>query len=212
MSMAKEDKLTDNLLVAALKLDSHEAVVRIFRLYYSNLVLFCGQFIDDRQTCEDIVQDVFVKIWAERRYIDIRKSLKSYLTTLVQNRALDELRHTKVKSHYASGAHLHILSLSPEEHMFYSELNQALDRAIAGLSPAVRDTLALSMQERLTYPQIAARLNVSVRTVETRMSKALKFIRETLKEFKTPALIAMAAYDILKHISEQLITNSGQWI
>ena len=96
--------------------------------------------------------------------------------------------------------------------MFYSELNQALDRAIAGLSPAVRDTLALGMQERLTYPQIAARLNVSVRTVETRMSKALKFIRETLKEFKTPALIAMAAYDILKHISEQLITNSGQWI
>lgn len=189
--MAKDPALTDTLLMAALKLDSHDAFVEIFRLYYSGLVMFCSQFIDDRDACEDIVQDVFVKIWEDRHRLEIRRSLKSYLTALVQNRALDELRRDKVKAHYATGNHVRILSLSPEEHLFYSELNDALDRAIDSLPPPVRDTLLLNLNERLSYPRIAAVLGVSVRTVESRMSKALKFIRESLKDYKA-SLVAAA--------------------
>ncbi|MDE6540533.1 MAG: RNA polymerase sigma-70 factor [Muribaculaceae bacterium] len=195
--MAKEHPQTDIMLMAALKMDSHEAFVEIFRLYYTGLVAFCGQFIDDRDSCEDIVQDVFVKIWGERRQLEIRRSLKSYLTALVQNRALDELRHNKVKAHYATGNHARILSLSPEEHLFYSNLSEALDHAIEKLAAPVRETLRLNLYERQTYPQIAKTLGVSVRTVEARMSKALKHIRESLKDFRTPLL---AAVPILEHI------------
>lgn len=185
---------TDSLLLAALRQDSHEAYVVIFRRYYSDLVLFCGQFIADRQACEDIVQDVMVKLWVDRHTLSIRSSLKSYLTALVQNHALDELRHRKVKSAYATKAHLQILSLSPEEHLLYSDLNAALDNAIAALSDPVRETLALSLDERLSYPQIALRLGVSVRTVETRMSKAMKAIRASLRHFRAPALLPLLLF------------------
>ena len=62
-TMENKNEFTDALLMAALKLDSHDAFVEIFRMYYSDLVMFCGQFVDSREACEDIVQDVFVKLW-----------------------------------------------------------------------------------------------------------------------------------------------------
>ena len=174
-TMENKNEFTDALLMAALKLDSHDAFVEIFRMYYSDLVMFCGQFVDSREACEDIVQDVFVKLWEDRRRLEIRRSLKSYLTVLAQ---------------YASGHHLHLLSLSPGEHLFYSDLNAAFDDALSKLPEPVRDTLLLSLHDKLSYPQIATRLGVSVRTVEARMSKALKYIRGSLSDFKAPVMAA----------------------
>lgn len=186
------ERFTDAQLAAALKLDSHVAFVEIFRLYYPGLVMFCSQFTDDRSACEDIVQDVFLKLWEGRHSLEIRRSLKTYLTVLVQNRALDLLRRNKIRMQYASQSHMRLLSLSPEEHMFYSELSDALDKAIDTLPEAERTALVLSFRERLTYPQIAARLGVSVRTVEVRMSKALRSIRESLRRFNYPMFVAVA--------------------
>lgn len=76
-----------------------------------------------------------------------------------------------------------ILSLSPEEHMFFTELSDALDNALEKLSPELRETLMLSRSEKLKYHEIAQRLNVSVRTVEVRISKALKYLRSVLGEY-----------------------------
>ncbi|MDE6136013.1 MAG: RNA polymerase sigma-70 factor [Muribaculaceae bacterium] len=189
--MAKDRTYSDDMLLAALRLDSHEAFLRIFRLYYTDLVLFCGRYIADPHACEDIVQDVFVKIWEERLRIDIRGSLRSYLAALVHNRAIDELRRHKVKDRYISSLQLQILSLTPEEHLFYTDLDQALARAIARLSPPLRETLALSIERHLSYPQIASALGLSVRAVEARMAKALAFIRYNLKNYKFCLLITV---------------------
>ena len=112
MLMAKDRTYSDDMLLAALRLDSHEAFLRIFRLYYPDLVLFCGRYIADPHACEDIVQDVFVKIWEERRRMTLRGSLRSYLAALVHNRAIDELRRHKAKDRYISSLQLQILSLS----------------------------------------------------------------------------------------------------
>ncbi len=181
--MANEELKNDALLVAALKYDSHEAFVKIFRQYYANLVLFTARFIPDKSVCEDIVQEAFVKIWSNRKNLEIKTSIRSYLTTSVQNLALDELRHRKVKSNYREMNREAILSLSPEEHMFFTELSDALDNALEKLSPELRETLMLSRSEKLKYHEIAQRLNVSVRTVEVRISKALKYLRSVLGEY-----------------------------
>lgn len=179
------DTLTDRLLVEAIRRDSQQALVEIFRIYYEDLVLFCGQFVAERAACEDIVQEVFIHLWENRKELRIRRSLKSYLTVLVQNRALDELRHDKVKARYASDVSLRLLELSPEEHLFYNELNNALNSVVDELEPTLRDTLLMSVRNHLTYPQIAAELGVSVRTVESRISRAMKIIRQSLNHFKT---------------------------
>lgn len=83
----------ETLLLAALKMDSHEAFVQIFRRYYPDLVFFVSRFIPDMETCEDIVQEAFIKIWANRKFLEIRTSLKTYLVSLVQNLALNEIKH-----------------------------------------------------------------------------------------------------------------------
>lgn len=204
--MAKDNDLSDELLVAALRMDSHEAFIRIFRLCYADLVVFCSRFIDSRAACEDIVQDVFVKIWEERHTLRIRSSLRSYLTALVQNRAIDQLRRDSVKDRYLADARLHILAQSPEEHIFFSELDSALSIAIDRLPPPLRDTIVLRMSGRLTQPQIARQLGISTRTVEQRMAKALRLIRETLKHFKACTIILSSL------LCDYANNHTGLWI
>ena len=83
--------------------------------------------------------------------------------------------------------------------LFYSDLDRALARAIDRLSPPLRETLALSMERHLSYPQIAVALGLSVRAVEARMAKALAFIRENLKNYKSCLIITAFADYINNH-------------
>ena len=147
--MANEELKNDALLVAALKFDSHEAFVRIFRRYYADLVHFTARFFPDKSLCEDIVQEAFLKVWTNRKKLETDTSIRSYLLSLVQNIALNELRHRKVKMTYQDMNHEIILSLSPDEHMFFSELSDAYETALAKLDPEVRETLLLSRYEKL---------------------------------------------------------------
>ena len=202
--MANEELKNDTLLVAALKYDSHEAFVKIFRQYYANLVLFTARFIPDKSVCEDIVQEAFIKIWSNRKNLEIKTSIRSYLTTSVQNLALDELRHRKVKNNYLEMNREIILSLSPDEHMFFTELSDAIDNALEKLSPELRETLMLSRSEKLKYHEIAQRLNVSVRTVEVRISKALKYLRSVLGEYTCLLFFLLAPPQVYPIIRDEL--------
>lgn len=189
--MANEELKNDALLVAALKFDSHEAFVKIFRRYYPDLVHFTARFFPDKSLCEDIVQEAFIKVWTNRKKLETDTSIRSYLLSLVQNIALNELRHRKVKMTYQDMNHEIILSLSPDEHMFFSELSDAYETALAKLDPEVRETLFLSRYEKLKHREIAQRLNISVRTVEARISKALKFLQQNLRVYKSLLLIIL---------------------
>ena len=195
--MANEGFKNDALLVAALKFDSHEAFVKIFRQYYANLVHFTARFIPDKSSCEDIVQEAFIRVWTNRKKLDTDTSIRSYLISLVQNLALNELRHRKVKMQYQDMNHETILSLSPDEHMFFSELSDAYETALSKLEPEVRETLMLSRQEKMKYSEIAQRLNISVRTVESRISKGLKFLQQNLQIYKNLTLIILFIRNLL---------------
>ena len=190
-SMTNEEFDDESLLMAALKCDSHEAFIVIFRRYYYPLVLFAGRFIQDRCTCEDIVQDVFTKLWYTRKSISIKSSLRSYLITLVQNLALNELKHKKVEEAYLM-VYEQLMSSTPEDQLLFAELNDAIDTSLAKLDPDVRQTLMLSRMERLKYSEIADRLKISVKTVEARISKALRSIQSDLEGFKSIILILIA--------------------
>ena len=189
--MTNCDSENEMLLVAALKIDSHEAFVQIFRHYYPDLVMFASRFILDRETCEDIVQEAFMKIWSNRKILEIRTTLRTYLIHLVQNLALNELKHRKVKTLYQDKNHEMILALSTEEHMFYTELSSAVDTLLANLDPAVRETYVMSRVQRLKYTEIAQRLNISVRTVEVRISKAVSYLQRNLSTFRSIFLLIL---------------------
>lgn len=192
----KEEVFDDEaLLMAALKTDSHEAFFVIFRRYYYFLVLYAGRFINDRYVCEDIVQDVFTQFWNNRKSLKIRSSIRAYLTTLVQNLALNKLKHKKVEEAYLK-IYEELMTDSPEEMLQFAELKEAIDKSMARLDPEVRKTLMLSRDERLKYMEIAERLKISVKTVEARISKALRSIQSDLDRFKFVIALFLFACDI----------------
>lgn len=181
--------LTTNMeelhLLKGLKQGDKEAFSLLFKMYYKDLVLFGGNFLPDRLLCEDIVQSVFLKIWKDRDQLEIATSLKSYLLKSVRNNCLDELRHREVRREHET----YVLSASgwgdvdTENYILYSDLSGHLQKALLKLPEACRIAFEMNRFEGLKYKEIAVRLQVSERTVEVRVGKALELLRVYLKEF-----------------------------
>ena len=167
-----------------LKQGDTRAFDAIFRTYYQPLCIYAKKILQgDPAQAEDIVQQTFVKLWEARTKIDIQTSLKSYLYKSVHNTALNKLRHLKTKTKYQEHAlrqlELHH-SYQPEVHQ---ELSQKIKAAISSLPKQCRYIFELSRFEELKYREIADQLQISVKTVETQMGKALKILRLQLAEY-----------------------------
>ena len=114
-------------VLSALKQDSKEAFSLLFQTYYTDLVLFCGNFIKDKDSCEDIVQSIFLKLWNERKNIQIETSLKSYLLKAVRNSCFDEFRHLEIVRQYETEYDNTVLdSYDTENYVLYSDLHLSL--------------------------------------------------------------------------------------
>lgn len=174
----------ESQLLARLKEDCHESYSILFSKYYKNLVLFAGTIIQDKTVCEDIVQNIFLKLWNDRKELIIETSLKSYLLRSVRNSCLDQLRHKKIVESYALKFFLSFDDFdSTENYVFYSDLQQHLKDAISNLPEKQRETFIMSRFKDMKYKEIAETLNISERAVEDRISKALAQLRINLKDF-----------------------------
>ena len=168
-------------------LDRREKVVfdYIFNYYYSSLCAFALQYIDDRNSVEDLVQDFFVYLWIEAPRLKIKSSLKSYLFASIKNRCLDYQKHHKITEKYRS----FILFSSEKEdnsmeHYFAeSELRLAIQSSQEKLPPRCREIFELSRLNGLSNQEISDKLGISKRTVELQISNSLKILRKELTEF-----------------------------
>ena len=157
----------------------------IFRSFHPPLILFANKFTKDPDASADIVHQVFINLWEKRDSIEPDKQIKSYLFTSVHNRCLNFLRDNKkfVKhdlpadsaalSHYVEGA----------DRLEEEELRKRIDTAIEELPEKTREVFILSRFEELKYKEIAQRLDISVKTVENQMGRALRILREKLGDF-----------------------------
>ena len=182
--MGKPDIQQEYFVLSALKQDSQEAFSLLFRTYYTDLVLFCGNFIKDKSACEDIVQSIFLKLWNDRKIIQIETSLKSYLLKSVRNSCFDAFRHQEIVRQYESEYENSVLDCyDTENYMLYSDLHDHLHRALGQVPEQYRRAFEMNRFEGLKYREIAKELNVSERTVEVRVGKALEILRKQLKDF-----------------------------
>lgn len=181
-------------LLSALKSGNKEAFTLLFRKYYKDLVLFGGNILHDQVRCEDIVQNIFLKLWSDRENIIIEKSLKSFLLRSVQNSCLDELRHKQVIRDHEQFTQTfdYFDSLDTENYILYSDLEDKLNAAMNKLPDTYREAFRMNRFDGLKYKEIAEQLKVSERTVEVRVSKALGLLRVYLKDF----FIAITAWFI----------------
>lgn len=156
----------------------------VFRKYYTPLCHYATGFTDgDPDEAEDIVQQTFVKLWERRASLDIAWSVKAYLYKMVHNAALNRIRHQKTKNKYQqfNAQQLDTQHVLPEDTA--PELREKLQQALSDLPPQCRNIFELSRFEELKYREIAEQLNISIKTVETQMGKALRIMRLQLADY-----------------------------
>lgn len=184
----------DHNLLEQLKQGNKKAFSLLFNRYYKDLVLFGGNFLPNKQLCEDIVQSMFLKLWKDREIIMIETSLKSFLLRSVQNSCLDELRHKGVVREHESYSLIFGAedNMDTDNYVLYSDLQSHLTAALFKLPEACREAFEMNRLEGLKYREIAEKLNVSERTVEVRIGKALSLLRDYLKEFLLTILLLIS--------------------
>jgi RNA polymerase sigma-70 factor, ECF subfamily len=175
----------ENDLIVRLKAGDQTAFELLFHFYYSGLVMYSTQFTADRMDAEEIVQDFFVRFWQKHQQILLTDSLKGYLFLSVKNSCLNYLKHKKVEERYIqkmvelSSRHI---AYDPDLYLA-SELQEKVKNAIDLLPEKCREIFIMSRIQGLKNEEIATNLNISKRTVETQISKALKVLRVELKDY-----------------------------
>lgn len=170
-------------LLGRLREGNKEAFKLIFETYYSPLTEFASQYISDTSS-EELVQDFMFYLWENREYITIESSLKSYLFVSVRNRCLNAIR----KEQYNQRLHSLLYEKLKDQfenpdNYFLNELTESIEKAINELPDTYRETFMLSRFGDSTNTKIAEKLGISVKTVEYRITQALKVLRVKLKDY-----------------------------
>jgi RNA polymerase sigma-70 factor (ECF subfamily) len=174
----------DNQIIGRIRKGDIGQFESLFRSSYVILVRYAMTIIKDHDTAEEIVQDLFVKIWQEKDKINIESSLNGYLFRSVHNRCLHYIEHKKVVERHAS----EMLTReeekpeNPSDILQYKELQARIAAIIERLPARCGQIFCMNRFEGLKYNEIAEKLSVSVKTVEANMGKALKEFRKELIE------------------------------
>ncbi|HEY1060179.1 MAG TPA: RNA polymerase sigma-70 factor [Daejeonella sp.] len=182
---------SDNQLIELILAGDRPAFDRVFIKYYKNLYSYALKLINDRDSAEEVVQNVFCRIWEKKHQLKIDGYLKSFLYRSVHNECLNYIKHKKVRSsfqtHYNSKPE-HIESDLSKE-LSAMELKKQLFMAINELPEDCASVFQMSRFEQLKYYEIAEQLNISIKAVEYQMGKALKILRLKLMDFLPAFLI-----------------------
>lgn len=175
--------MDEKYITAGLKNRDKTVFDFVFNYYYTGLCVYARSWVKDTDVAEDLVQDFFVKLWTNSSNIEITSSLKSYFFTSVKNRAINHLKHDKIKERFGVLA----INGSTEEYSNWEytepELTELIEKGMQKLPPRCREIFILSRFEGKDNGEIANMLGISKRTVELQISNALKILRTELKDY-----------------------------
>jgi RNA polymerase sigma-70 factor (ECF subfamily) len=156
---------------------------------------FANKFISDSAESEEIVQEVFLNIWKKKDQLCLDAEIKPYLFKSVQNLCFNFLAHRKVVDSYYSVIEMvykhHAEDFNTYESVLFSEFQGRVDKAIGLLPEQCRVVFQMSREEGLKYHEIAAKLGISVKTVETQMGRALSKLKMELKDYLVVLVISL---------------------
>lgn len=175
---------SDSEIIGRIRQGDKQEFEKLFRSSYVSLVRYAKTLIRDHDASEEIVQELFFRLWQDRLNLRIESSLNGYLFRSVHNRALHYLEHQKVVNRHAGevAAAADISSEPVTEAIYYHELQARVARVLERLPERSRKIFRMSRFEGLKYNEIAEKLAVSLKTVEADMGKALKEFRKALAE------------------------------
>ena len=182
MEISETKLIKDHILAESIRNSNQGVFELVFNHYYSGLVVYADQIINDLVISEDIAQSVFMKLWETRETIEIR-SFRSYFMQCVKNRCIDHLRNQQVKQRFDKLIPEASSMVTEEDLWTKNELSELLERAMEDFAPRCREIFQMSRYENLKIAEIAEKLDISKRTVETQISKALKILRIKLVDY-----------------------------
>ena len=161
------------------------AFEQLFKMHFRGLHAYAYTILKDDLVAEDIVQNVFFKVWEKRELLEIESSHKAYLYKAVYHDCLNYIKHKKVKAVHA----MHVVRQSNDKventsgKVLMTELKERIQAAMNELPEQCRTIFQMSRFEGLKYQEIADEMGLSVKTIENQMGKALKLLRIKLVEF-----------------------------
>jgi len=167
-------------LDAADRMDKRE-FEELFRNFFTPLMAFSRRILGDEDDAREVVHQVFINLWEKRSELDFSTSLKSYLFTSVNNRSLNMIRDRKKFSSEEVPERAGEWDVSAQIEAI--ELEEKIRAAIETLPERCREVFELNRFEGLKYSEIASQLDISVKTVENQMTKALRILREQLGKY-----------------------------
>jgi len=182
MPMANYQSLHDLQLIDLLKEDDEAAFTEIYSRYAENLTGFASTKLYSLADARDIIHDLFVTLWEERRTLMVHRKLESYLFTLVRYRVIDKIRKNITKEGYAGMTSMLSQSYGPEVEgqIAAKELQQQVNSKLEELSPRVKEVYKLSREQHLSIKEIADKLEVSEQTVKNQLTAALGHLRQSI--------------------------------
>jgi len=181
--MKSEDYNDNDILIESLKNGDEKAYTYLIDTYHHKLCVYANSLVKNVYSAEDIVQNVFIKVWEQRTRLKTNHAIKSFLYKLVYNEFIDLYRKNQSlfsleKSYYDA---LNSIVMEDDSESLQHVIN-AVNKEIQNLPPKCKEVFILSKKEGLTNIEIAEHLDVSIKTVEAQITKAFSILRSSLDE------------------------------
>ena len=175
----------DDVILDLLSKGDQKSIDLLFDKYYTYLCNVVYRVINDADYAEDIVQELFTDIWRKRDSINVQTSLRAYLRRASVNRSLNHIRKKRMKFDENEEAIIDIESntINGQQEMERDELEQRIHDCIDALPPKCKLVFSLSRFENMSYQEIADHLEISIKTVENQISKALRILRNSIQPY-----------------------------
>ncbi len=181
--MAMEDcsGFNDEELWESVRLNNFRAFDEIYHRYWSKMYISANQVIKNHEASEDIIQEIFTQLWLKRKEVTI-SSLPAYLYGMVRNQVFKYLRDGNIAKEHLHRIHQISFVEQTEQAVNFAQLQEMYNKSVSELPTRCREVFQLSRNEHLSIKEIAHRLDISPKTVEHQISKALKLLRVALHE------------------------------
>lgn len=198
--------IAENIVIDKLRQGDEETFIALFRHYYLDLCAYSRRYVGRVDIAEEIVSDTFFRLWEKHKTLVITESVKGYLFQAICNNSLNFLRklknETKIEDYFADNSYENISTENssfdmPEQSLVMEEVNEKIEQAINQLPPQQQKAFKLKRFENKKNKEIAEIMGISVKTVEMHLSKAMLFLRASLKEYLPSFLILMYLKDVL---------------
>lgn len=188
------NKYTDEDLLALIKNGHEHAWELVYKKYWQQLYSSAFAVLKNEQICEDIIQDIFMKLWTERDRLKIEISIPAYLKTCVRHEVYRKLRSGRMNEDIFDEVYQKIVVGLDFNDIEYKEMNGQINIIVERLPEKCKLVYKLSREEYLSNKQISERLNISIKTVENHMTKALGFLKTAMGQLTSLIFIGICIY------------------